>query len=33
MKLDFTTAIALLVRACEKGVIQANEAFSKLQKL
>ena len=33
MKLDFTTAIAILVRACEKGLIQAEEAFSKLQKL
>jgi len=33
MKLDFTTAIAILVRACEKGLIQADEAFSKLQKL
>ena len=33
MKLDFTTAIAILVQACEKGLIQADEAFSKLQKL
>jgi len=32
-KLDFTTAIAILVRACEKGLIQADEAFFKLQKL
>ena len=31
MKLDFTTAIAILVRACEKGLIQADEAFSKLR--
>ncbi len=33
MKLDFTTAIAILVRVCEKGLIQADEAFSKLRKL
>jgi len=33
MKLDFTTAIAILVRACEKGLIRADEAFFKLQKL
>ena len=33
MKLDFTTAIAILVRACEKGLIEADEAFFKLQKL
>ena len=33
MKLEFTTAIAILVRACEKGLIRADEAFSKLQKL
>lgn len=33
MKLDFTTAIAILVRACEKGLIQADEAFAKLKKL
>ena len=33
MKLDFTTAIAILVRACEKGLIQADEGFFKLQKL
>ena len=33
MKLDFTTAIVILVRACEKGLIRADEAFFKLQKL
>jgi predicted nucleic acid-binding protein len=33
MKLDFITAIAILVRAWEKGLIRADEAFSKLQKL
>jgi len=33
MKLEFTIAIAILVRVCEKGLIQADEAFSKLQKL
>lgn len=33
MKLDFTTAIAILVRVCEKGLIQADEAFAKLKKL
>ena len=33
MKLDFTTAIAILVRACEKGLIHTDEAFFKLQKL
>ena len=33
MKLDFTTAIAILVRACEKDLIQADEALAKLQKL
>jgi len=33
MKLDFTTAIAILVRACEKGLIHPDEAFAKLKKL
>lgn len=33
MKLDFTTAIAFLVRACEKGLIESDGAFAKLQKL
>jgi predicted nucleic acid-binding protein len=33
MKLGFTMAIGILVRACEKGLIQADEAFVKLQKL
>jgi predicted nucleic acid-binding protein len=33
MKLDFTTAIAFLVRACEKGLIQTDEALARLQKL
>jgi predicted nucleic acid-binding protein len=33
MKLDFTTAIAILVRACERNLIQADEALAKLQKL
>ena len=33
MKLDFTTAIAILVRACEKGLIESDGAFAKLQKL
>lgn len=33
MKLEFTTAIAILVRACEKGLIKADEALFKLQKL
>jgi predicted nucleic acid-binding protein len=33
MKLDFTTAIAVLVRTCEKGLIRADEALFKLQKL
>ncbi|HKZ40799.1 MAG TPA: hypothetical protein VJ044_07535, partial [Candidatus Hodarchaeales archaeon] len=33
MKLDFTTAIAILVRACEKGLVQKDQAFFKLQKL
>jgi predicted nucleic acid-binding protein len=33
MKLNFTTAIAVLIRACEKGLIQTDEAFAKLTKL
>ena len=33
MKLDFTTAIAILVRASEKGLIESDGAFAKLQKL
>jgi len=33
MKFDFTTAIAILVRACEKGLIELDGAFAKLQKL
>lgn len=33
MKLDFTTAISILVRACEKGLIESDGAFAKLQKL
>jgi predicted nucleic acid-binding protein len=33
MRLDFTTAIAFLVRACEKGLIQTDEALARLQKL
>jgi len=33
MKLDFTTAIAVLIRACEKGLIRSDEALFKLQKL
>ena len=33
MKLNFTTAIAILVRACEKGLLQADEGLAKLQKL
>jgi len=33
MKLDFTTAIAILVRACERNLIQADEALARLQKL
>ena len=33
MKLEFTTAIAILVRACEKGLIQADEGLVKLHKL
>jgi predicted nucleic acid-binding protein len=33
MKLDFTTAIAILVRACEKRLIQIDEAFAKFKKL
>ena len=33
MRLDFTTAIAVLVRACERNLIQADEALFKLQKL
>ena len=33
MRLDFTTAIAVLVRACERNLIQADEALVKLQKL
>jgi predicted nucleic acid-binding protein len=33
MKLDFTTAIAILVRACERNLIQADEALAKLQRL
>lgn len=31
MKLEFTTAIAILVRACEKGLIEGDEALTKLQ--
>src|SRR4030042_2569417 len=33
MKLEFTPAIAILVRACEKGLIESDGAFAKLQKL
>jgi predicted nucleic acid-binding protein len=33
MKLEFTTAIAILVRACENGLIQPDQALFKLQKL
>jgi len=33
MRLDFTTAIAVLVRACERNLIQTDEALVKLQKL
>jgi predicted nucleic acid-binding protein len=33
MKFGFTTAIAILVRACEKGLIPADEALAKVQKL
>jgi len=33
LKLEFTTAIGILVRACEKGLIQPDEAFVKLRKL
>jgi len=33
MKLEFTTAIAILVRACERGLIQPDQALFKLQKL
>jgi predicted nucleic acid-binding protein len=33
MKLDFATAIAILVRACERNLIQADEALAKLQNL
>jgi hypothetical protein len=33
LKLDFTTAIAILIRACEKGLIGGDEALSKLYKL
>jgi predicted nucleic acid-binding protein len=33
LKLDFTTAIAILIRACEKGLIRVDEALKKLHKL
>ena len=33
MKLRFTTAIGLLVRACERGLVQPDQALFKLQKL
>jgi hypothetical protein len=33
MRLDFTTAIAILARACERGLIRRDEALTKLQKL
>jgi predicted nucleic acid-binding protein len=32
MKLEFTTAIAILIRACERGLIERDEALTKLQK-
>ena len=33
MKLEFTTAIAILVQACASGLIQPDQALFKLQKL
>jgi predicted nucleic acid-binding protein len=33
LKLDFITAIAVLIRAVEKGVVESDEALAKLQKL
>ncbi len=33
LKLDFTTAIAILIRACEKGLIREDEGLNKLHKL
>ncbi len=33
LKIDFITAIAILIRACEKGMIETDEAIVKLTKL
>ncbi len=33
LKIDFITAIAILIRACEKGMIETDEAIIKLTKL
>ena len=33
LKMEFTTAIAILIRACEKKLVDKNEALAKLQKL
>ncbi len=33
LKIDFTTAIAILIRTCEKNLIDKSEAVIKLQKL
>jgi hypothetical protein len=33
LKIDFTTAIAILIRTCEKKLIDRDEAIIKLQKL
>ena len=33
LKIDFTTAIAILIRTCEKNLIDKDEAIIKLQKL
>ena len=33
LKIDFVTAIAFLIRAFEKGLIERDDAFLKLQKL
>ena len=33
LKMEFTTAIAILIRACEKKLVDKDEALAKLQKL
>lgn len=33
LKLDFITAVAVLIRAVEKGLIEKDEGLAKLQKL